>query len=707
MSVARGQSAISREILHREGYYPEESTGLFLGISTFDDHRFTSVRFAVDDAVDLAWVFAIELGLIDTARCFLALAGKPQKVISRRRLEKLLKAGAKRHLPKLTEVYKLTTRLSQTGSSRGMFLLTAATHGLSEQGSDYLVASDTLRERLLKTGIEVKDLFDAASTAVARRRLVLLDACRERLSQGTRAFTDESMSRSFAGAIVRATGLTVLSGSTAGGYSYDDIDKENGVFSGALVEGLLGAAPADERGFITVSTLADFAQARVRSWVARHRRDHLKTSYGIECRFDEFAKLLPLAIASENYLQLETTLRSELTLQFPEYGEKPLPILTSDQSPSVQAELKEPQNAAVQKMQPIVHPKEVHKPVQSVAEPQQPTRASQHSKKSTRKVTRLTGLWAVLFLALAVAMLLSKLLLNQPTVPSRRPGSNVDSAITEEPVPSIPPEPMRPQARKLLRSNRLEPGKLAIDPLGASFRWVPAGIYLIGSPTTDDERFSDETQQQVALQGFWMAETEVTRGIWVKANGGSWTPSCPECPVVGVSWYDAVAFANLVSQQTGVEACYSLSCTGQIGALDFHCSSVKLKKGICAGYRLPTEAEWEVAARAQDADDPTYYPRYDRERSIAWFRDNSGQQVHQVRQLSPNAWGLFDMLGNVQEWTWDGSFGLKSIRGGSSYDSKRSIRAANRNSRLPGSRAISLGFRLASSGQVQHEEPGK
>lgn len=208
----------------------------------------------------------------------------------------LLAAGARTERPRLREVYRLATELSQSDGERGLFLLSVATHGLSDQGGDYLVAADSLRDHLLKTGIEVKDLFDKAAKSMARRRLVLLDACRERLSEGTSSLAGAAMSKSFAGAISRATGLTVLSAATVGGYAYDDTSQQNGVFSGALVAGLRGAAPADERGFITVATLAQYAQERVLAWVRIHRQEHLDQSRGIQKTSDEWAEQLPLAI---------------------------------------------------------------------------------------------------------------------------------------------------------------------------------------------------------------------------------------------------------------------------------------------------------------------------------------------------------------------------------------------------------------------------
>jgi formylglycine-generating enzyme required for sulfatase activity len=128
----------------------------------------------------------------------------------------------------------------------------------------------------------------------------------------------------------------------------------------------------------------------------------------------------------------------------------------------------------------------------------------------------------------------------------------------------------------------------------------------------------------------------------------------------------------------------------------------------CTGYRLPTEAEWEYAARAGSSE-----ARYASLDAIAWYSGNSGSATHPVGQLQANAWGLYDMLGNVWEWTHDwyayeyggavpdpvgpsgGSYRVG--RGGSwSYDAAY-VRAAYRSLYDPGNRGGDLGFRLARS----------
>jgi hypothetical protein len=189
----------------------------------------------------------------------------------------------------------LSRRDDASAEEGGLFVLTVATHGVSDQGGDFLVATDSLKERTLRTGIAVAELFDEVSRAGAERRLVLLDACRERLSQGTRGEAETAMAKSFADAIARAQGSVVLSASTLGGFAYDDQERKNGVFTAAVLDGLRGEAKATMDGWITVRTLADFVQQRVAGWVRRNRPDHAAKSLGIARRVEATAEGLPLA----------------------------------------------------------------------------------------------------------------------------------------------------------------------------------------------------------------------------------------------------------------------------------------------------------------------------------------------------------------------------------------------------------------------------
>jgi formylglycine-generating enzyme required for sulfatase activity len=157
-------------------------------------------------------------------------------------------------------------------------------------------------------------------------------------------------------------------------------------------------------------------------------------------------------------------------------------------------------------------------------------------------------------------------------------------------------------------------------------------------------------------------------------------------PVVNISWNDAIAFCNLLSEKAGLKACYSISNEGNI---------------ICDwesdGYRLPSEAEWQYACKAGT----TGY-RYGEINKIAWYNENSGGKIHEVGRKEPNAWGLYDMLGNVWEWCFDlydeqvyGSYRI--FRGGSWAEEARGCGASCRRRSHPTFGIDDLGFRLARS----------
>lgn len=250
-------------------------------------------------------------------------------------------------------------------------------------------------------------------------------------------------------------------------------------------------------------------------------------------------------------------------------------------------------------------------------------------------------------------------------------------------------------------------------PSGIRMRFVPAGTYWIGSPESEPNRDDDETLHEVQLtRGFWLGETPVTQAQWKQLVPGPKQPSAfkgDDLPVERVDWFEAAEFANRLSDREGLPRCYELvNPKGTLGGGNFNCEGVTFAGLDCLGYRLPTEAEWEVAARAGVDPAKGTLPNLN---AIAWYAANSGGSTHPVGQKAPNGWGYRDLLGNVWEWTgdWNGDYPkgktvdpLGSSEGpcrvfrGGSYDTfARFVRAASRGWVRPGARRFNLGFRLA------------
>lgn len=220
---------------------------------------------------------------------------------------------------------------------------------------------------------------------------------------------------------------------------------------------------------------------------------------------------------------------------------------------------------------------------------------------------------------------------------------------------------------------------------------LPAGEFLMGSPEDEPGRWTDEGPQHlVTVPAFAIGKYPVTfeeydayceiTGL-EKPDDADWGRG--KRPVINVSWYDAVAYCEWLSQQTG-----------QL-------------------YRLPSEAEWEYACRAGTH---TRYSFGDNENQLggyAWFFENSESKTHPVGQKKPNPWGLYDMMGNVSEWmqdTWHDSYngsptdgsawvgavgGPCVLRGGSWGGVPRGVRGAARYGLVPRGGDFDWGFRLA------------
>ena len=218
---------------------------------------------------------------------------------------------------------------------------------------------------------------------------------------------------------------------------------------------------------------------------------------------------------------------------------------------------------------------------------------------------------------------------------------------------------------------------------GMKFRRIPGGDFRMGSPSSEKDREDNEKQHTVSVGEFWLAETEVTQAQWQAVMGSN--PSKfrgSDLPVEQVSWNDIQEFIRKLNRRTGKR------------------------------FRLPTEAEWEYAARA--GTQTAYYWGDQIGSNNANCRECGtrgrwdGKQTAPVGSFKPNAFGLFDMLGNVYEWTcsaytwsYDGreqkcsvSASTYSLRGGSWFNEPWGVRAAHRTVYLPDGRLLVIGFRL-------------
>jgi len=244
---------------------------------------------------------------------------------------------------------------------------------------------------------------------------------------------------------------------------------------------------------------------------------------------------------------------------------------------------------------------------------------------------------------------------------------------------------------------------LKIEGVEYAFRWCPVGTFTMGSPSDELGRFERETQHRVTLsRGFWMLETEVAQEMWESVMGNN--PSNfkgAKLPVEYVSWDDCQKF---------------------IEQLNSHLAGTP---GAPAGYKfsLPTEAQWEYACRAgtttalnsgKDLTDEGFAcANLDELGWYGWFdrRDEKEMTTHAVGQKKPNAWGLYDMHGNVWEWCsdWYGDYpsgvvtdptgtnkaSIRVLRGGCWCDHAGFCRSAIRNGHAPSARYFFYGVRLS------------
>ena len=303
-------------------------------------------------------------------------------------------------------------------------------------------------------------------------------------------------------------------------------------------------------------------------------------------------------------------------------------------------------------------PKKQEPPRQEPKRPEPKPETKPNSNKPKNKKGLWIGIGAVAVIALVVMLAMPK--------------GNKEN-VYEEPVET-----------EVAEDNIIEESNdLTITANGVSFvmKRVAGGTFQMGS---DDSEADDDEKpvHSVTVSTFYMGETEVTQALWkavMGTNPSNWKGD--NLPVECISWNDCQEFIRKLNSLTG------------------------------RSFRLPTEAEWEFAARGGNQSNGYKYAGSNSIGSVAWYTDNSGGKTHAVRGKLPNELGLYDMSGNVWEWCsdWYGSYGSGSqtnpkgpssgsnrvLRGGSWYGSARYCRVSDRTYNDPDSRSNLIGFRLA------------
>lgn len=239
---------------------------------------------------------------------------------------------------------------------------------------------------------------------------------------------------------------------------------------------------------------------------------------------------------------------------------------------------------------------------------------------------------------------------------------------------------------------------------------VEGGKFLMGSK--DDNRIAENDEQkqhEVKVNSFEINKLEVSVWEWkdyckktkqempLKPTWG-WSDNNP---ITNVTWYDAIKYCNWLSKEDGLTPAYKLAGPNVI--CDFNSN----------GYRLPTEAEWEFAAKGGNKSKSSFFAGGNNSNDIAWFIKNSDRKPHSVGTKLPNELGIHDMSGNVWEWCWDwynkdyykiedadnpkgpirGE--KRTVRGGSWDSQENYLRSANRISTSPDKTNEFYGFRIA------------
>lgn len=307
----------------------KQSAALIVGVSRFSqDETVAEVPYAVDDAVDLAFVLVLDerVRLIAPERVVLAISGVPRKPESQQSLNILKAAGVQVRSAGQADILDALDKQARAAGRNGALFITFATHGMSIDDRQYLLtATSVLRHP--ETAVPESRIRDVASSSNAEQSLILIDAChvrsngdgrsvaalvraipevKDRLAFSPRRSVNIPMMTFGAmKALLFGTTTTpsrpkseakpqvVLSAAAEGQYAYDDDVRRNGVFTAAVIDGLRCGAETDERGLVTIYTLAKYVEQRILTWIHKNRNKNVTRA----TQLTWYGEVKPMALA--------------------------------------------------------------------------------------------------------------------------------------------------------------------------------------------------------------------------------------------------------------------------------------------------------------------------------------------------------------------------------------------------------------------------
>ncbi|MFO0905747.1 MAG: SUMF1/EgtB/PvdO family nonheme iron enzyme [Pirellulales bacterium] len=616
--------------------------GLFVGVNQFTaDPDMQPLRFAVNDAVEQCHLFVAELKLLPARQCYLAISGEPSGERVTRHLAELKQLGVQVVGAEKSTILRSFVRTRQGVQPKsGLLVVSFSSHGFTDKRVGYVMPSDGLRTFLEDTAIRLSSVEEQMNASQAGHRLLLVDACQERLSDGARSSriaSGRAMTADFLELLKKPTGQSKLVSCDVGEFSYEHSElggSGHGVFTYALLEALRGGASADDQNVVRLSSVAGYVERSVRRWTEdqnrRRRPGDPEKKQSPSYQGPEAARELPLAKKAGDLAALVASVRRQPT--------------TGAFTSELQSQLAE---------------------ILLRLDPRQD--ADQELLAATRDFVNGKARVALF-------------------------------------VPYV-----RGELDRRANHGRPQPGAITVNNVGMKLAYIPAGEFWMGSPEEEAERFDNETRHQIRItQGYYLGQYEVTQEEYLRVMGKNPSDFSPDgegkddvagldtsrFPVESVSWEEAVEFCRRLSALPAERA-----------------------KGL--RYRLPTEAEWEYACRAGTTT-PFHFgsvlngDRANCDGNTPYGTSTKGKYLARTTRVGsyvPNAWGLYDMHGNVNEWCsdWYDSYesSLKAdpigpsegshrvFRGGSWGSRPSYCRSALRDRVDPSSRNYGLGFRVA------------